>query len=904
MLRFWFLLCLILVGVMMGLGSSQASAAASLSGKVTDALTGEPLAGATITIAGLNVVSDINGNYQVQNISDTGTLSADFYADTTYGEAPLSVQFIDESSNGTTTLTGSLRGYETYEDSHLQLVDNQPNTYNFAMSPLLATGEVRFVLQWGQNPRDLDSHLITPAIEGQAHHIAYYNRGSSVSPPYAELDVDNVTGYGPETVTLYQRFAGQYHYYVHLYAGTGSLATSDATVRYHDERGLRETITVPQQGTGRYWYVGTVDGATGRLTIVNRIQEFAPAPASALDGPANLMPGKSLAQAAPRAAEGLQTWEWDFGDGNSSSERNPTHVYTTPGLYNVTLTVTNSDGLSSTYTRSQYIEVARPTGTNALDVSVFGPGSVASRPAGISCEQDCSEEYLFGTEVTLTATPNTGATFTGWAGDCSGNAQTCTLVMDEAHVVAANFDLAEVMTRLSGLVTDATTGEPLPGVLVTVGQLTETTDSEGRYVFENLTESGSLSADFYGDVTQGDPPLRVQFEDASSNDSITLNAALGGYDSYLDEHLQVAVREENIYDFSMSPELIEGEMRIVLRWGENPSDLDSHLLTPEIEGNRYHIAYYSRGSENSPPYAGLDVDDVTSYGPETITLYRRFEGVYHYYVHLFAGSGTLATSEATVRFFDENGLRQTLTVPERGTGRYWHVATLDGATGQLTLINRIVEQEPTQAAGMPASEQLSPGKPLIEATPRFQQGLIAWDWSFGDGFSSNEQNPVHVYATPGTFDVSLTVTNDQGARDTMVRSEYITVSDIDIAHIISTTARPVAGGSISCDPNPVPNGAGSTCTATPNEGYSFIGWSGDCDGNNPSCTLSNVSVPQRVFATFSEAGITTEQSARNYVPGDTLTITGFFNDTSGATMRSLVWSPEVPSGWSITSVSG
>ncbi|MEA1053158.1 hypothetical protein U5801_25610 [Lamprobacter modestohalophilus] len=127
---------------------------------------------------------------------------------------------------------------------------------------------------------------------------------------------------------------------------------------------------------------------------------------------------------------------------------------------------------------------------------------------------------------------------------------------------------------------------------------------------------------------------------------------------------------------------------------------------------------------------------------------------------------------------------------------------------------------------------------------------------------------------------------------------------IDGKHPISTTASPAAGGRISCDPNPVPDNRNSTCTATPNEGYSFTGWSGDCDGNNPSCTLSNVSVPQRVFATFSEAGITTEQSARNYVPGDTLTITGFFNDTSGATMRSLVWSPEVPSGWSITSVSG
>jgi len=37
-------------------------------------------------------------------------------------------------------------------------------------------------------------------------------------------------------------------------------------------------------------------------------------------------------------------WQWDFGDGNTSSERNPTHTYYTVGKYNPTLTVFNSGG--------------------------------------------------------------------------------------------------------------------------------------------------------------------------------------------------------------------------------------------------------------------------------------------------------------------------------------------------------------------------------------------------------------------------------------------------------------------------------------------------------------------------------------------------------------------------------
>lgn len=36
--------------------------------------------------------------------------------------------------------------------------------------------------------------------------------------------------------------------------------------------------------------------------------------------------------------------------------------------------------------------------------------------------------------------------------------------------------------------------------------------------------------------------------------------------------------------------------------------------------------------------------------------------------------------------------------------------------------------------------------------------IVGWQWKFGDGCSSNEQNPTHVYETPGSYEVCLTVT--------------------------------------------------------------------------------------------------------------------------------------------------
>jgi gliding motility-associated-like protein len=39
------------------------------------------------------------------------------------------------------------------------------------------------------------------------------------------------------------------------------------------------------------------------------------------------------------------TYEWDFGDGNTSTEREPSHIFTEPGYYNVSLTVTGDGGV-------------------------------------------------------------------------------------------------------------------------------------------------------------------------------------------------------------------------------------------------------------------------------------------------------------------------------------------------------------------------------------------------------------------------------------------------------------------------------------------------------------------------------------------------------------------------------
>jgi uncharacterized repeat protein (TIGR02543 family) len=73
-----------------------------------------------------------------------------------------------------------------------------------------------------------------------------------------------------------------------------------------------------------------------------------------------------------------------------------------------------------------------------LTIYRSGSGTVASSPAGITCGSDCSEPYLSGTPVTLSATPATGYYFSGWSGACAGTGA-CTVTMTAAKSVTTTF---------------------------------------------------------------------------------------------------------------------------------------------------------------------------------------------------------------------------------------------------------------------------------------------------------------------------------------------------------------------------------------------------------------------------------------------------------------------------------
>lgn len=75
---------------------------------------------------------------------------------------------------------------------------------------------------------------------------------------------------------------------------------------------------------------------------------------------------------------------------------------------------------------------------SSLFINKYGEGLVLSNPDGINCGSTCTASFGENSNVTLTAIPNAGYSFSGWSGACSGTAS-CTIAMDSNKQVTATF---------------------------------------------------------------------------------------------------------------------------------------------------------------------------------------------------------------------------------------------------------------------------------------------------------------------------------------------------------------------------------------------------------------------------------------------------------------------------------
>ncbi|NHE58986.1 carboxypeptidase regulatory-like domain-containing protein [Cyclobacterium plantarum] len=221
---------------------------------------------------------------------------------------------------------------------------------------------------------------------------------------------------------------------------------------------------------------------------------------------------------------------------------------------------------------------------------------------------------------------------------------------------------------ISGQIINSQTGQGLSGAEVTFSADGDTTRMEADLV---------VTTDELGYYIIDGAPVGV-FIQVVRNE---------GFYPQVQENVAITEGENELNPVTAVEGVAEGALRIVLTWGVSPGDLDSHLTGPSSNG-RFHC-YFS--SKNPVSEVNLDVDDVTSFGPETITISEFTTGTYRYSVHNYSnwsesGSEGIASSPARVEVYGSNGLVASFSPPAITPGNTWRVFEIAVAGSNIEIV--------------------------------------------------------------------------------------------------------------------------------------------------------------------------------------------------------------------------
>jgi PKD repeat protein len=543
----------------------------------------------------------------------------------------------------------------------------------------------------------------------------------------------------------------------------------------------------------------------------------------------------------------VTAWSWAFGDGNTSTDRNATHTYAAPGLYNVTLNASNPYGYNLS-TRTAYIDVGNPpaagfttnvTGGNApqavqfTDTTENTPTSWNWTFGDGSFSEDQHPVHTYtaaGTyTVSLTATNAYGE-------DTETKTDLITILTAPGasftqNVTAGNAPLAVQFTDTStGNVTgwawdfgdgNTSTDRNATHTYAAPGTYTVTLNASNPYGYDLSTQTDLVTvlappaASFTQNVTAGNAPLAVAFTDASTGNvtawawdfgdgntstdrnathtyaapglySVTLNAS-NPYGYSISAATAISVLDPPVANFSANATVIPVGAAVQF----------TDASTGDITGWSWTFGDGETSTTQSPAHtygaAGTYTVTLTvsnAYGGDTETK-TGYIDVGLPPAAAFTQNATEGNAPLTVQFTDTTANTPTAWLWTFGDGETstqqnpQHTYAEPGTyTVTLTATNAYGEDTETKtdlitALGPPAAafttDVTGGNAPLtVQFTDTSTGDITGWSWTFGDGETSTAQSPSHTYAEPGTYTVSLTVSNAY-SEDTETKTDLITV---------------------------------------------------------------------------------------------------------------------------------
>ncbi len=501
-------------------------------------------------------------------------------------------------------------------------------------------------------------------------------------------------------------------------------------------------------------------------------------------------------------AGSLTAWAWDFGDGGSSTLQNPSHIYATAGIYNVTLVVTTNNGcvsvtpsqqvviyprplagyivpdvcLSDTY--AQFTDTSRVTAPDNIVAWDWNFGDPGSGPLNISTLQNPQHSYTAtgSYNVRLIVTTNRGCKDTSLhVLFVNGSFPLADFTVQNPATLCANDSVA---------ISEAST--VFPGSITKVEIYWDNVAQPGVFDTDNVPVTGKIYKHLYPNFQV---PLTRTF-------TIRYRAYSGGV--CVDDTIRnITVNAAPLVRFNAMPNIcydavpyqitpaIASEIGGVPGSGifTGPGVSLTGLFSPVLAGPGTHRILYTFTST-----AGGCIDTASNTITVWDTAFAKIDvqplACEKNAISFTSTNSTIAPGNGSITGWNWNfgdpgsGAANTSTLQNpshlfTGWGNYnvtLSVTTSNGCRSTVRTLSVFVNPEPKPNFSTPPSSCLPDASVAFTNSSTIAdgtQGTFTYLWNFGDpGSGANNTstlaNPSHTYTSTGPFNVSLQVTSGVG----------------------------------------------------------------------------------------------------------------------------------------------
>ncbi|HYG52971.1 MAG TPA: PKD domain-containing protein [Flavobacteriales bacterium] len=456
-------------------------------------------------------------------------------------------------------------------------------------------------------------------------------------------------------------------------------------------------------------------------------------------------------------AVAITGWFWDFGDGNNSLSSNPNYIYAAPGVYNVTLTVTNANGCDSTIVKQVVVNDIPVAAFTADTACVGSPTNFTD----VSTGAPVTWLWDFGDGTTSTAGPTVSHTYatagtyivqlfvTGGTGACFDNTFGTVLVSNTVTAYFNDEDTACLNEVIAFTDSSTTTGPPITswnwnfgdGNTSTLQNPAHAFTGPGNYLVTlSIAVGGGCNSSYTQNVlVVNDPSANFALADGCLNQTSTFNSTSSGNGLPIastvwyfgDGNTATGTPAMHVYNAQGTY-----DVSLVVTGVSGCKDSVSAPVT-------IHPLPVAAFSNNSVCLGDtVFFNDLSTVASGSITNWTWDFG---------DGAGS-ALQEIYHVYTAQNDTFPVTLIVESNFG------CLDTVTQDAVLHPIVTFDFGTDNANGCAPFALT----FYDNSTANPSTIVGWVWYFDDGLYSFQQNPTHGFVNEGQYYVSLTVTTSDG----------------------------------------------------------------------------------------------------------------------------------------------